>query len=68
MEKLFQDWKETIIWSCLQKVMGDVYADHNSEPKSASVMLGDFGFFAGHFSFNLHRYYFALIVDFTLDL
>ena len=23
--KLFGEWKETLIWSCLQKVMGDIY-------------------------------------------
>lgn len=46
-EKLFGDWQETIIWSCLQNVMGAVYADRSERPASAVAVLGDFSFFAG---------------------
>lgn len=44
---LFGDWQETIIWSCLQQVMGAVYADSPVGPKSAMALLGDFCFLAG---------------------
>ncbi|MDO5541024.1 MAG: GNAT family N-acetyltransferase [Eubacteriales bacterium] len=44
---IFGDWKETIIWSCLQGVMGYVYADDKYNPTSAMAILGDFCFFAG---------------------
>ncbi len=44
---LFGDWQETIIWSCLQKVMGAIYADDMENPQSAMALLGDFCFFAG---------------------
>ena len=44
---LFGDWKETMINSCLQGVMGDIYADCENQPKSAAAVLGDFCFFAG---------------------
>ncbi|MEE0420318.1 MAG: GNAT family N-acetyltransferase [Lachnospiraceae bacterium] len=44
---LFEGWQETIIWSCLQNVMGTVYGDDSREPQSAAAYLGDFVFFAG---------------------
>ena len=46
-EKLFDGWQETIIWSCLQNVMGTIYGDDPKEPQSAAAYLGDFAFFAG---------------------
>lgn len=46
-KKLFGDWQESLIWSCLQKIMGDIYADNEEDPKSAMAVLGDFCFFAG---------------------
>lgn len=45
--ELFNDWPETIIWSCLQKVMGNIYVDNLDTPKSAMAFLGDFCFLAG---------------------
>lgn len=45
--KLFGDWQETIIWSCLEKVMGDIYADNQEDPRSVMAVLGDFCFLAG---------------------
>lgn len=44
---LFQGWQDTMIWSCLQGVMGKIYADSSKEPVSAMAVLGDFCFFAG---------------------
>lgn len=44
---LFAGWQDTMIWSCLQKVMGRVYVDSLEEPHSAMAMLGDFCFLAG---------------------
>ena len=44
---LFGKWEETIIWSCLQGVMGKVYADDLGNPTAAMAILGDFSFFAG---------------------
>ncbi len=44
---LFGGWEETIPWSCLQGVMGSVYADREEKPRSAAAVLGDFHFFAG---------------------
>lgn len=45
--KLFAGWKETMIWSCLQGVMGNVYGDHPEHPGCAAAVLGDFCFLAG---------------------
>lgn len=42
---LFAGWEETVIWSCLQGVMGAVYA--NAKETAAVAVLGDFAFFAG---------------------
>lgn len=47
VEKLFEGWEESLIWSCLQGVMGDIYADSGQRPQSAMAILGDFCFFAG---------------------
>lgn len=44
---LFHGWEETLIWSCLQGVMGKIYADHPQHPASAVAVLGDFSFLAG---------------------
>ena len=39
---LFEGWQETMIWSCLQGVMGKIYVDSQEEPASAAAVLGDF--------------------------
>lgn len=44
---LFAGWQETMIWSCLQGVMGKIYADSPEAPASAMALLGDFCFLAG---------------------
>lgn len=44
---LFEGWQETLIWSCLQKVMGQVYVSCTRNPVSALAVLGDFCFCAG---------------------
>ncbi|MEY8426522.1 GNAT family N-acetyltransferase [Lachnospiraceae bacterium 46-15] len=44
---LFEGWQETLIWSCLQGVMGKIYVDSLEEPVSAMAALGDFCFLAG---------------------
>lgn len=44
---LFEGWQETLIWSCLQKMMGKIYVDSKEAPASAMVILGDFCFLAG---------------------
>lgn len=46
-EPLFEGWQETMIWSCLQGVMGKIYADSQEDPVSAAALLGDFCFLAG---------------------
>lgn len=46
-ESLFDGWQETIIWSCLQHIMGTLYGDDPHFPASAAAVLGDFCFFAG---------------------
>ena len=43
---LFDHWNETIIWSCLQGIMGEIYADNGERPMSAMAVLGDFCFLA----------------------
>ena len=44
---LFAGWDDTMIWSCLQGVMGHIYVDSLQQPRSAMALLGDFCFFAG---------------------
>ena len=44
---LFEGWQETLIWSCLQQVMGELYANDAKHPTAVMALLGDFCFFAG---------------------
>ncbi|MBR3040019.1 MAG: GNAT family N-acetyltransferase [Lachnospiraceae bacterium] len=45
--ELFKDWQETMIYSCLQRVMGKVFVTNAIHPKSACASVGCFAFFAG---------------------
>lgn len=47
VEEMFAGWEETLIYSCLQKVMGRIYVTDLERPKSAFAFVGCFGFFAG---------------------
>lgn len=53
---LFKNWDETLIWSCLQNVMGKIFADDLEKPQAAMALLGDFCFFAGKPTEELVRY------------
>lgn len=53
---LFDGWEETLIWSCLQGVMGRIYADDLAQPASAMATLGDFTFYAGKVNRELIAY------------
>ena len=44
---LFNGWQETLIWSCLQKVMGKVFVTDPVHPRSAMAFVGCFAFMAG---------------------
>lgn len=44
---LFGDWPETLIWSCIQNVMGRIYVNNIEVPTSTMALLGDFCFLAG---------------------
>ena len=56
LHMLFSDWQESILWSCLQGVMGTLYTDTPDNPKSAMAVLGDFCFFAGEPNIDLVSY------------
>lgn len=56
IEKIFSGWQETMVWSCVQGVMGHLYADSVDNPKSAMAILGDFCFFAGTPNYELVSY------------
>ena len=43
---IFINWNETLIWSCLQGVMGEICT--NTTEDAAMAILGDFAFFAGN--------------------
>lgn len=47
VKELFAGWEETLIYSCLQKVMGTIYVTDIEQPKSAFAFVGCFGFYAG---------------------
>ena len=47
VEALFAGWEETLIYSCLQKVMGKVFVTDPESPVSAMAFVGVFAFVAG---------------------
>lgn len=46
IHKIFEKWNETIIWSCLQGIMGEIHT--NLSEDAAMAILGDFAFFSGN--------------------
>ena len=54
IKELFGAWDETLIWSCLQGIMGEIYTD--SAEEAAVAILGDFAFYAGNPSEKLVRF------------
>ena len=56
VSSLFGNWEETLIWSCLQGIMGKIYADDRNTPTSAMAIIGDFTFFAGKPNIELVSY------------
>lgn len=44
---LFDGWRETMVWTCLQGHMGSVATDGRTPPESALCAVGDFCFLAG---------------------
>ncbi len=44
---LYEGWQETIIYSCLQRVMGGIYVTDTDRPESAVACAGCFAFYAG---------------------
>jgi len=47
ISSLFEGWKDTLIWSCLQGYMGTAWTDSMDNSKSAQIIVADFCFFAG---------------------
>ena len=47
VDSLFADWEITLIYSCIQKVMGKVFVTDTENPKSAMAFVGVFAFVAG---------------------
>ena len=47
VKDLFEGWQETLIYSCLQNVMGKIYVTDLKNPRSAFAFVGCFGFYAG---------------------
>lgn len=56
VKDLFLDWEETMIWSCLQGVMGKIYADDLRNSQSAMAIIADFAFLAGKPNIELVSY------------
>ena len=54
INKLFENWDETMIWSCLGGIMGEIHTNLSGD--AAMAILGDFAFFAGNPSEELIRF------------
>ena len=46
--RLFARWEDTMIWSCLQGIMGEIWVDDLQAPNAAMARLGDFAFLQGY--------------------
>lgn len=55
VQALFADWEETMIWSCLEGIMGQIYVTDLSQPRSAMAILNNFIFYAGQPDMTLVR-------------
>ena len=47
VKPIFEGWNETLIYSCLQKVMGEISVTDLDSPTSAMAYVGCFAFYAG---------------------
>ena len=47
VKSLFAGWEETLIYSCLQQIMGKMYVTDQDNPESAYAFVGCFAFYAG---------------------
>lgn len=47
VQKLFDGWEETLIYSCMEQVMGKIYVTDMEMPRSAYAYVGCFAFYAG---------------------
>lgn len=56
VKDIFGGWQETLIWSCLQKVMGKIYTTDLENIVSAMAVIGDFVFYAGNPSEELVKF------------
>ncbi len=54
ISKIFDNWNETLIWSCLQGIMGGIHT--NPVEDAAMAILGDFAFYAGNPNEELVRF------------
>lgn len=45
IKEIFENWNESLIWSCLQGVMGEIHT--NATENAAMTILGDFVLYAG---------------------
>lgn len=54
IKEILENWNETLIWSCLQGIMGEIHT--NSAEDAAMAILGDFAFYAGNPSEELIRF------------
>ncbi|MBG0768087.1 MAG: GNAT family N-acetyltransferase [Spirochaetaceae bacterium] len=69
VNSLFQGWHDTLLRSCMQGIMGEIYGDDRENPHSAFVLLGDYCLLAGepsnellHFQEGLGRWETRLLV------
>lgn len=63
IKPLYENWDETMLWSCFQGVMGEAYADDLDDPQSAIVYVNCFAFAAGKPDENLVRSWYEEKVD-----
>ena len=47
VKNFYEGWQETLIYSCLQKVMGKIFTTDIASPKSVMAYVGCFAFYAG---------------------
>ena len=54
-EPIFAGWEETLIYSCVQQVIGKIFVTDLEHPRSACAFVGCFAFYAGEVNEELVR-------------
>lgn len=63
IQHFYENWEESMLWSCFQGIMGDAYVDDADFPSSSIIYVNCFAFAAGEVNENLVQSWYDEKVD-----